>query len=257
MNEENTAALQDKLLAARVQDTVKSSEKSRKPCFLGFLDRHERQVAENTLKALHVPSYSFEGGYEGAERVYLGVFTDNNGDGYKKLSSPFPVSGIKIEWKFQKLSHRDFLGSLLSLGIERKRLGDIVVNDEDCVVFADAAVAGFIAENLKKVGGAGVKCRQYSGPVQKAEHFDSIRSTVSSERLDCVVAALAGVAREESSRLITDGLVSLNFEQVTRTIQKVEEESTVSIRGYGRFVVDKIGPLTRKGRYAFSARKYI
>lgn len=246
-----------KLLESRIDDAFESASRYNGK-FIGFLDPHERSVAVKKAKQASAVfshcSYIFWGGYEGAERAFLGVFPPYS----EPCNNDFPIIAIDIKWRFAILTHRDFLGALLALGIVRKKIGDIIVGDGECMVFAERTVAEFIVQNLAKVGRAGVSCEiSVNGEFLGKTNFREIGGTIASPRLDCVVSALAGKSRTASNELIRSGLVSLNFEIAEDTSEKAEDGSTVSIRGLGRFVVDKIGPMTKKGRYSFSARKYL
>jgi RNA-binding protein YlmH len=165
---------------------------------------------------------------------------------------------LDITWRFAALSHRDFLGALLALGIVRGKIGDIIVGDGKCTVFAEKTVASFIVQNLIKVGAAGVKCSISDGGIAvREEHFQRLSGTVASERLDCVVSSLTGRSRSAAAELIAGGLVSVDFETRCENSSEISGGATVSIRGHGRFVIDRLGPRTRKGRLSFEARKYL
>lgn len=254
----NFSAEEDELLKARVDDAFDSAASYREK-FIGFLDPHEAAVAQKragflcSSGAYDGCSYEFFGGYEGAERVFLGVFPPYS----QHNTNDFPVAAIEIKWRFAALSHRDFLGALLALGIVRSKIGDIIVGDGKCTVFAEKTVASFIVQNLLKVGSAGVQCKIADGEIVREDHFKEISATVASNRLDCVVCALTGCSRSAAAQLIAGGLVLVDFEPCLDNTSEVSEGSTVSIRGHGRFVIDGIGPKTRKGRLAFAARKYL
>ncbi len=228
--------------------------------FVGFLDPHEVSLAQKRAKTLCAGgafdgcSYNIFGGYDGAERAFLGVFPpySENGPG------AFPIAAINLTWRFESLTHRDFLGALLALGIVRGKIGDIIVGDGKCTVFAEKTVASFIVQNLVKVGAAGVECEIADGGFAvREEHFKEISGTVASERLDCVVSALTGQSRSAAAGLITGGLVSVDFDTRCDNSSEIGGGATVSIRGHGRFVIDKLGPQTRKGRLSFAARKFL
>jgi RNA-binding protein YlmH len=250
---------QDKLLAARIRDAFDGAAAYREK-FVGFLDPHEAVEAALCAKKLRAGaqyeacSYAMFGGHDGAERVFFGVFPP-----YTEVDfSAFPVVAITISWRFTKLTHRDFLGALLALGIVRGKIGDIVVGDGNCTVFAEKTVATFIVQNLSKVGAAGVTTAVCSdGFCLPMAQFREISDTVASQRLDCVVAVLVGCSRSAAVDLISSGLVSVNFEPCCDNASSVDMDATVSIRGHGRFVIDRMGPQTRKGRLSFLARKYL
>lgn len=250
---------EDKLIESRVNDSfLKASDFKEK--FLGFLDPHERVIAERKAKTFSNVnnfenlSFGFYGGYPDAERVFLGVFVPYSEVDLKE----FPIKAIKISWRFKTLTHRDFLGAILSLGIVKSKIGDIIVLENEATVLVEKTVAEFILENLKMVGSCGVSCEEIDGnEIKKTTNFQEIKTTIASVRLDCVVSALINSSRSNANELILGGLVSVDHEVCTNNSLIVFENSTVSIRGHGRFAVLKLGPKTKKGRLSFTANKYI
>lgn len=245
------------LLRARIRDAFDCASRYR-PKFVGFLDTHEVADARKTANMLSDAyggcSCMLFGGYSDAERVYLGIFPP-----YTEPSGRlFPISALKISWRFSHLSHRDFLGAILGLGISREKIGDILTDKTDCTVFTDSSVAAYIVQNLSKVGNAGVTCCITDGAsAKRQDDFKDISAVVSSARLDCIVSALTGASRAKSADMIKGGLVSCDHVPCFEISDAVCEKMTISIRGKGRFIIDKLGPKTRKGRLSFAARKFL
>ena len=251
--QQSSQSEEDRLLISRVEDAAGAVTHTWSPRFIGFLDGHQHMVAQAAINALHSDAnHVFWGGYDAAERVYLGFFPD------EPDNEAFPIGALRFDWKFGTLTHRDFLGALLSLGIRRDKLGDIIISGNSCTVVAERAITDFIAQNLAKVGGSGVSCGEINlDTIVKQQEFCDLRDTIASPRLDCVVAALVNMSRTQSDRLIQSGLVQLSFETAIDSAARVSGGATVSIRGHGRFIVDSIGPETKKGRLRFAARKYL
>ena len=248
-----------RLLESRVADALQAVRMHGRPQFLGFLDGHERRVAQRVCDRQGAGcGILFWGGYPDAERVMLGIFPE--------FQSPepaaFPIVCVRATWRFGSLSHRDFLGALLSLGVRREAIGDMAVDPKDdggeCLAMLRDRMAEFVAGSLTRVGGCAVACAPSDGAgMHGAERFAEIGGTVASPRLDCVVAALCGISRAQAGRLIGEGLVGVNFEVEQNRAAAVGEGAAVSIRGHGRFAVDFLGPLTRKGRLRLAARRYL
>lgn len=138
-----------KLFNSKLDDAVYLCEKRRSPYFFSFLTEEEQAYAEQHLKSVHFLNYGFYGGYENSERRVLGLFFDEQVD--------FPVEAILFSFrKTYKLTHRDFLGSLMSLGIERETVGDILVEDGRAVVFVKSEIKDYIVSQISKVGRVGV-----------------------------------------------------------------------------------------------------
>lgn len=241
---------EDKLLAARVADMIRAA---RRPAILGFLNLNGQQTARKILKESQEENFTFWGGYEGAERAFLGVFAP----GKTADAMDFPIQALCVSWKGGALTHRDFLGALLSLGIRREKIGDIIPREQACFILLDSGVADFVKQSLVKVGGERV-CTEESdlSAIRKEQSFIGIADTISSERLDCIVAALVNLSRAQAAQLVAGGLVCVDFAAVGNSAARLHEGATVSIRGHGRFIIDQIGPVTKKGRLRLYARKY-
>jgi RNA-binding protein YlmH len=163
---------------------------------------------------------------------------------------------------YRKLTHRDFLGSLLGLGLERDVLGDILVTDESgrcAVVLCDETICGFIESELTcvandKVRVKRVKNDEWEVPVRRTM---PIRDTVASPRLDAVVSALCGISREKEREAVVSGLVEFEFESEDRPDKIINAPSVISVRGVGKFKIVSLSDKTKKGRYRLEAEKYI
>lgn len=212
----------------------------------------------------------FYGGYDGAERVRLLALPD-----YFGKEEPWTASLVReraadvaaeavaaLEVKgsgYKKLSHRDYLGSLLGLGIERSVIGDIaVLEDSSAIVFCDGRILPFLLAEFRTVGSDRVKVRQIaiSDDLAVKREFETIQDTVASPRLDAVVAALANLSREKASGLLAASFVELNYETCEKGDKTVAEGAVLSIRGYGKYVIRSLSDMTKKGRYRLVADKY-
>ena len=143
-----------KLLIARAEDLAEATLKKDYPSFSGFLDMKQ----QTTLKNFKVPGVTpvFFGGYEDAERKVLGFFPD----WYEDYSAHFPVKAIEIiPSDTENLTHRDYLGSIMGLGIKRECIGDIIQKDDGAYVFAGDEIIDFLIGNLDKIGHRNVKVK--------------------------------------------------------------------------------------------------
>lgn len=171
------------------------------------------------------------------------------------------VSALRIKGSgFRELSHRDYLGSILSLGIERSAIGDICISGaSEATVFCAPEVEGLILYELSSVGNDKVKVEKVALDyhMESTQRFLPIRDTVASDRLDCVVAAILNLSRERAQNLIKGGFVEHNYETAEKIDARVENGDTLSARGYGKFIVRDITEETKKGRIRLFAEKYI
>lgn len=239
------------LLSAKLKDCLRLSQ--HRPCFLGFLDENEAAFCQDFLKRKLARSL-FWGGYEGAERVIAGFFPD-----YMEPSAEeFPLAALSFIYRREYcLGHRDFLGSLMGLGIERNVVGDILVAEGRCVIFLREEMSQYVQDHLQKIGHVGVKIAQgFEEPLPEIREYKEIKGVIASSRLDCLIALLCRTSREKAAAIITAGLVSVNHQEAVLVNSRIGENDIISIRGYGKFRIDSFGPLTGKGRLTVKCRKY-
>lgn len=249
------SSAEDALLKARLLDAADLCDRQSCPRFVGFLDERQRTVAQPILRQIPEMNVRFYGGHPEAERTIAGIFPPF----LEPEDAAFPIRAIGFTYRKEAaLTHRDILGALLSCGVKRSKIGDILCGDGLAVVLADEEIAPFLAEQLNKVGREGVRgvC-PYTGGWPAAHTFKEIRDTVASPRLDAVVKLAAGVSREEAARRIGAGLVSLNHVPSQSVSALVREGDILSVRGVGRFRIETIGPVTRKGRLYLTIQKYV
>ncbi len=270
-------------LWARLEDLCAAAQKGemRITPFLSPKDCHDAEVF---LKARGV-SYAVYGGYMGAERCRVYVLPDymeslgqlassdgsesNDGDiasNFEEQLSAFgltsQISVLSIKGSgYRDLTHRDFLGALLGLGLERGVLGDMLVEVEakSAVLFCEETIGRFLLQELTQVGNDKVKVLSLGAGewTLPERHMLPIGDTVASPRLDCIVAALCGLSREKAGDAVRRGLVELNFEREERPDHTVTVPAQLSVRGFGRYRILSLSERTRKGRFRLTAEKYL
>lgn len=243
------------LLRSRVEDALSLSERRCIPSFLGFLDETEQQLALRFLAHTDADRFAFWGGYDDAERCMLGCFPDYMAPD----NEAFPLQRMTFRYRAERtLTHRDVLGTLMSQGIKREAVGDILCADGLVVVFLRAEIAPYIREQITKIGGVGVKITEHDDdPLPQRHRYEAMQDTIASPRLDAVIKALLHTSREKAAQMIVSGNVSVNHLICDEVAQTVSADTVISVRGYGRFVIDRIGPPTKKGRLHLDARKCI
>lgn len=244
----------EKLLISRVRDAFNLCEKYASPRFTSFLDG----AMQNCIKENVYPGENaiFFGGFEGSERQMLGVFPE----WILPDISMFPISVVKIEHKYgSALSHRDYLGSIMSLGIERSKTGDILVDGNTAYVLAESDICDYIKNNISKIGNKGVSVSVCEiGDITLPERkFQIMNVVAASMRLDAVVAAVTNSSRANTAKLIDAGKVNVNHKEITKVAYEIKKGDLLSIRGFGRVIVDDIGTNTRSGRLHIIVKKYI
>ena len=158
------------------------------------------------------------------------------------------------------LSHRNILGALMALGITRQSVGDIcVLSDISAVAAVTGKLSGYICENLTSAGSDKVQARIAENPAAFAfeRKFEKLSVTVASMRLDGIVSAVTGLSRAKSAEHIAAGLVQISGISVTECSAEASVGETITVRGYGKFLIDSESGLTRKSRIRLNINKYV
>ncbi len=248
--------LEDRVLVSRLLDKVEQCHYS-SFVYSDFLSPYEATISKRVLDKVNDVFYTFIGGYDGAERVIAAISSDfideDNG-----LSSA-PLSFLRITPTVGKtLSHRDYLGSLLGLGIKREKIGDIIVSEEYADVLLIDKIAEYILYNLDKIGNVKVGCQlldvyEYKAP-QKKEKL--ITTTVASLRVDSVASSGFGISRTKVLDYFRAQRVNINWELVQNPSKQVSEGDVISIRGKGRIVLEKVAGTTKKDRINIVIKRF-
>lgn len=243
----NSPDAEDKLLLSRAYDAIELAERIGAPRFLGFLNEHESLYLRQ-----HLPKRAdirFFGGYDDAVRLMLGASAED---------ADFPIAALELKYKEEfELRHRDFLGSLMGLGIRRETVGDILTSPGRTVIFVRDDISEFILSQVEKIGRVGVKVG-YADPfdLPAVESVKEQVITLSSLRLDAFVAHVTNLSREKAVRLIKNETVMVDH--VTRVSPSfpIDEGMTVTIRKYGKFVLSALLGESRKGKLRVSVKHY-
>ena len=223
--------------------------------FLGLMEQSAFNEIKRTLGPL---PYSVYGGADGAERVMI-RFGDEESFGY---SVPFPIVCIKAEpvsQKFaDKLTHRDFLGALLNLGIERSTLGDIPILDNVGYIFVKEDIAGFIISELTRVKRTDVKLSIVDAlPEGELYKTERRRVQANGERLDAVISKVFSLSREEGQSLFSKKLVFVDGRLCENTSYIPKRNERISVRGYGRMVYLGYESTSKKGKLNIEVDLYV
>lgn len=249
---------EDKLLKKRFLELARKSYNGGYYTFTDFLGLAEQTYFSDILTELCGIKYTAFGGAEGAERVMI-RFGNPEELGYEE---PFPIVCIKAEPaapKFaDKLTHRDFLGALLNLGIERSTLGDIPIIDNVGYIFAKRDIAPFIISELTRVKRTDVRLSEISElPDGELYRTERRRIQAVGERIDAIIAKLYGLSREESLSLFKKRLVYIDGRLCENNSRCPKENAVVSVRGYGRFIYRAYESTTKKGKLNIELDVYI
>lgn len=242
---------------SRLKELARRSYEQNMFTFTPMLGFMEQTIFGELEEELRYAGYTIFGGHEQAERVMI-RFGKPEELGYEE---PFPIVLIHMKPLLQKFSddfsHRDFLGSLMNLGISRDLLGDILVGDKQGFLFCQSSIAEYICQELTKVKHTHISCSiadklseyEEKAPAEE-EHL------VASERLDGLVAQIYNLSRSQSLTLFRDKKVFVNGRLTENNSRTCKPGEVINVRGFGKFIYDGIGYTTKKGKQRVRIRIY-
>lgn len=252
---------EEELLLAVLDDKAAECEEKYIITNTGFLDIYRQSTVIEYLRRRKV-RFELYGGFSDSERK-IAVFLPEYAESIDYLAenpdaSPICVLVIKKDG-FSELSHRDYLGAIMGLGVKREMLGDIAVSDKGCAVAVMKSVAKYIADNLTGVGRGtvSVSISDDFSAFEKEEKFELKRCYVSSMRVDSVLSAAFSVSRSAAVEKIRRGEVFLNSVEVTKPDAHVPFSSKLVIHGKGKVLITEDEGTTKKGRQAFMIKKFL
>lgn len=248
---------EEQMLRKRLIDLSNQAFRRDIVTFSDFLNLNELNILHTTPKDMFSAQYKTFGGYELSERQMAAFLPDALYYEYR-----FPISIVEVEPVNQRfsedLTHRDYLGSLMNLGLERSKFGDIIIEEKKALIFVCEDVAEYIADNLTRIRHTVVKTSiREDVEISYEPKYELLKGTVPSVRLDTVLAVAYPLSRSKLTAYIEAGKVFVNGKLITSNGYQLKEGDIISVRGMGRIAYEQILSETKKGRYYVSVRKYI
>lgn len=246
---------QDDYFKSNINNFIEQAVLRSSPRFSEFFDERQRGMAEEILRHNKWDRFLFFGGADGCERVMLGVFPET----VSAEEARFPILAFQIvNTAGETLSHRDYLGALMSLQIKREKIGDIVVEGNRATVFVARDIAPFLQLNLTKIGRCAIRLHPVElGQVTVKREYEPVQGTVSSLRLDCVVAFLLNRSRRVAEEAIASHLVKVNGTEASSGARQLAHGDTVVIRGKGKFLLNGEIRKTKKDRLFLTVNRLV
>lgn len=247
----------EKIIAAKALDKVESVLKGTELAYTDFLDPHQQSIVEGIVRQIPDIKYRFEGGYRRAERKRLLIIPEYML--WEFTDEPLTYLELTGNFNFQRVSHRDYLGSLMGLGLRREMLGDILVFKEGgCHLIVADEIADTIKMRLDKVHQVPVDIKEIEKEDLKLpeEKTKEISTTVPSLRLDSVASSGFSTSRSKMAKEIKHEKVKVNFKVEDNPAAMIDPEDIISIRGRGRVEIKSINGETRKGRLKLTLCRY-
>ncbi len=245
-------------IIVRLRDLADRSYQNGQYTFTDFLSMAELSDFYRYENEVRYAAPCVFGGCEMAERRMI-RFGSEELLGY---AQEFPITALLIRPVSEKfaddLTHRDFLGALMNLGIEREALGDIFVKEKAACLFCKETIAEYITENLTRVKHTtvSVSVTKDTGGLTAPAKEDKVIQTASF-RIDAVIAKVYHLSRNEALELFPAGLVFVNGRNISANSVLLKEGDLVSVRGRGRFCFEKELDLSRKGKRNSRVSVYI
>lgn len=254
---------EDKLLISKLLDQEEICRCKNKITTTDFLDLHEQYLLEKILKENKINNYVIHGGINEAERKIILFYPEK----LEQIAKNNPknlldISAIRINLPKElesKYSHKDYLGAIIKIGIVREKAGDIIVDKNGADILIKNEILDFALINLKdltrfsKSEMVKIKLEEVK---EKIQNMQEIKIIVPSMRLDAIVSELARTSRNKADELLNLGKVFVNFENITKGTKQIKEKDIITIRGKGRFIIDKIQGQTKSGRTVLMINQY-
>lgn len=226
------------------------------PAHTPFLSQSQQEAVKRLLNADGHPRHLFAGGYPEAERRVCAFLPDwQEEDDWEP-----PYAALRCRWQSgDKLTHRDFLGSILGQGIDREKVGDILVGEDFCDILVMAELKQYLLQSFSSAGRTRLKVEEIplSDLRPPEKQVKVIRDTVSSLRLDAVFSTGFSLSRGKAADAISAGRVEVNHTLCLKADRTVAQGDVLTCRGQGKCVLTEVGGLSKKGRIMIEMERYL
>lgn len=246
----------EQLTKKRILELALNCYKRDIPFYTEFLTLHEQTMFHSLSRTLPPVRFILTGGYETAERKIVYFLPS-----YEDETAVLPISIIKaspLNLRFaEELTHRDYLGAIMNLGIERSLIGDILMNETGCFIFCLEKMAQYITDKLVMVRHTPMKCSMVSpSEISVMPEYEEICGSVASARLDNLIALVFKLSRSKAVLYIESEKVFIDGKLVSSCGFLLKGGEIVSVRGLGKFSYCGVKQMTKKGRVLVEAKKY-
>lgn len=255
-----TTEEEERLTLARLLDQMERCQGRNIPTATNFLSPQEQALAQNLLAQIpYAMQAVFTGGYAEAERKIALFLPDYLEVESYALDEDFPLCAVRcVHRPEDKPTHRDFLGSLMGLGVKREMVGDILPDEGGCDILLRREILPFVLQNYTSAGRTHLTVTEVA-----LEHLHLPRkarqvfaSTVASLRLDSVISSAFRISRGRAADLIRAGKVEVNWRGCEKADRLCQQGDVFTLRGYGKCALTEVGGLSRKGRITIRLERY-
>lgn len=242
VNNKNHKQFNEKFAFDKVMDQIFLCESDFKKRFTSFL---QEPIAENIVNLILREKYAknvyltISGGIVGASRVQIGICTV----GCIKNTS-FPIKAIEI--KFNKFdsstTHRNILGSILGIGVDRNKIGDIFIFKDKAIVLLDESMLNFLTINLTHIGKNKVQINEteIKNIFIPLDNYKEVSIKLENIKLSTIISKAFNINRENTLKLLKSKKVSINWNIQNKDITAIHCNEVISVRGYGRLIIQNV-----------------
>lgn len=254
---------EERLLAAKILDKLEFTRTKNKIQYTDFLNLSEQETAMKLLKRLDYSNFYFFGGKDNLERKILVIYPEKLTEEMSRKNDNKIIAIIRIKLPNElegQYDHRKYLGSCIKVGIEREKIGDILVERNGADIIVKCEVAEFLLQNLSaltRFKSAEISMEDISELKNVEVSKVEVTSNVISLRLDNMVGVLAKTSRSKAQEILKQERVFLNHQVETKPSKEVKVGDIITIRGKGRFEFKEIAGNTRKGRFIVKIDKFV
>lgn len=253
----------EKLLEKRFIELSRTAYHQERITYSDFLNLNELNMLHSLPKHTLYTKYETFGGYDFAERQMAAFlpdalsFCDQKEEIFSGELCALEISPLNEKYA-EELTHRDYLGAILNLGIDRCKTGDILCNGKDAFLFIRPQLKQFLIDELTRVRHTSVMAKEAAlTEISYAPHYEEIKGTVASLRLDSLLSLAFSSSRTRLSGWIEGGNVFVNGRLITTNAFQVKENDIISVRGMGKFQYHERLSVTKKNRIYVSIYKYV
>ncbi len=241
---------EDRITVIKAIDKAQTALKTWSFISTDFLDPFKKILVTDILHEIKGLKYTEFAGHANGTRASLILYSEELSEDMIDYSDIFSIVTVIPVSGSENLTHRDYLGAIMNLGINRDFFGDILINAESCMIVGKKSIIQHINSSLTQVAKYSVSTHITSlselvVPEEKSKEFTV---NISSMRLDCIIGAAFHVSRSEAARLIENGRVFVNYREVKNISKNITEKSVISCKGYGKIELLEILGETKKGR---------
>ncbi|MDF2677759.1 MAG: putative RNA-binding protein [Bacillota bacterium] len=247
---------ESKIVVKKIQDKISYVNKNFSPALTEFINPYVAELSVPLINNFNI-NYELFPSYEYGERKVFILYPDY----LERVNADDYIAGIRIKnkSKFKILDHKDYLGSLMSLGIDRNKTGDIFVYEDFADIVVHKDIVDYIIYNLEKIGNSKIEFEILKADeiAYKEQKHEILNITSSSLRLDNILKHITNKSRDIATSLINSGDVKVNYVVEERVTYLVKENDMLSVRKFGRFKISKLMGLTKSGKNKIEIKHYV